>query len=390
MQGSLKFFWLKHRIELWVKVICLIILSSVSLVFIQYIQNPNACFFKEKETESFLEDLDQTLFSLNPQFLNPEFPKILESFYAFCAASLVYGTNNIHLVDQNSDAIIQLDYQEFVQLSQFIPKLNEENDWAVKPLKVDQNFLLAEAKNGLGPLQLIKIPMVDFSVFDQAKYEMFLNHLALKEIKSSKYVGEDLLIKSSTDVEKNEFYRLKIGSKIQIFEKNKRFFFKKGIWDQSSDGAELVLNFDEVGQDLYANIADGQGRFQQRYLIEKQPKENLDLSNLMPKSTHYLSKSSFFCLLGLQKMTLQEGDWILKEKNFFRLLKSKNEIEQLLSFKKQGLLLIIDSVKESKNQLDIKVKIFSPLRTQMQESSLQILVPKPTTVKSKKRAVKQK
>lgn len=390
MIGSLKFFWLKHRIQLWMKVLCIIVLSFLSIISLKQSTESEKLFVRQKQTDLSLEDLDQTIFSLNPQFLHPEFPKILESFYAFCASSIVHGTNNIHLVDQNSEAIIPLDYQNFVRLSQFIPKVNEKNDWEVKPLKVEQGFLFAETKIDSGSLQLIKIPIVDFSLLDPKKHALFLNHNAVKELKASKNVGEDLLLANSCDKEKKELYRLKIGSKIEAFEKNLKYFFKNGIWHTDQEGAELVLVLKDIDKQLVAMVSDFHGRFQHQFVIENESVENVDFSIMTPKSVHYLSKNAFFGLLGLQKMTFKEGDWILKEKNFFHILKSKNEIQQLLSFKKQGLLLIIDSIKESKTQMDVKLKVFSPLRTQMQETNLQVLVPKPITLKSKKRAVKQK
>jgi len=390
MIGSLKFYWLKSNLSFWIKVIISITLCLYIFNEVQFKKNNLLVFFKTKVSESKLEHLDKTIFSLNPQYLNPEIPKVFESFYAFLASSLVFGKENIKLVDQNTQAIISLKPNDFTVLYDTVLENEAFKEWQIRPLAIDQGFLIAEVIGPFSNLQKIKIPVIEYSTFDHIGHDEFLKSIQAKQLQKAKCYGEDLLYKNSVDTVNKDKIRLCLKDRTLSLEFHTIYFVRGDYFETSKGPADFILMLKKDQDKLCAIISDSDGKFEHRFLLQSHSSENADLNLMIPKNIHYLSKNAFGGMLGLQKMVFKEGDWILKEKNFFRHLRSKNEIEELLSFKKQGLLLIIDNIKEAKNQLDINLKVFSPQRTQMQEKTLQVLIPKPESPKSKKRAVKQK
>jgi hypothetical protein len=106
---------------------------------------------------------------------------------------------------------------------------------------------------------------------------------------------------------------------------------------------------------------------------------------IMPSRIRLRSGSQVSCAFGKRRVILRQGDWLLKTTNGWRNLRRSEEIEQFLSRRLRGELLIFDAIEKDQGRAVIKGHLFDETRTQMQPLVLPIEAEKPEGKTMRKR-----
>jgi hypothetical protein len=95
---------------------------------------------------------------------------------------------------------------------------------------------------------------------------------------------------------------------------------------------------------------------------------------------------SISCKIGSKKTILKKGDWLLKLPGGWKVLESKQEIQNYLSYQLEGELLIFEGLERNKRQTTFKGTWFDKTRSQVYHlsTSLSDAAPKKPVLKTTK------
>ncbi len=357
-----KFLWLKYRLELLI----LVIWAGIWVFYTLFLgfdlaKRLNTLSFPKVQDFNF-ESLGQGPFSLNPQYLNPNTPKILDCVYAAIVSKLVWNDQYIHIGIENSDFFQPLKLNEFTTIRS--NSLDILSQWSLKPVRIDKDMLIVEAKHNNDSSMIISLPLSKLENKKNEEYKVFLEHPGILQLKNAKFIGVDQLTNSyDPDSLENPAYRICFDkNKILPVKPDQELYFYENQWtlEKASDELRAVLIIED--NKPFVMATDRKGLFETKICLTEVSDEIFNHQLLMPTKVKGCTNKTFSCFIGSQKFFLKENDWVLKIGNFSQVLKQKENIISLLNFKKTGLLLVIDEVSSNKTTCLIRGKIFSPLR----------------------------
>ncbi len=357
-----KLLWLKYRLELLILIIWTGIWVFYTLFFgLDFVKRLNTLSSPKIQDFNF-ESLGQGPFSLNPQYLNPNTPKILDCVYAAIVSKLVWNDQYIHIGIEDSDFFQPLKLNEFTPIGS--NNLDILAHWSLKPVRIDKEVLVVEAKHDNDSSMIISLPLAKLENKKTEEYSIFLEHPGILQLKNAKFIGVDQLISIyDPSSQENPVYRISFDkNKTLPLKPDQELYFYENQWtlEPAPNGLRAVLIIED--NKPFVMATDKNGLFETRIYLNEISDETFNPQLLMPLKVKGHLNKTFSCYIGSQKFFLKENDWVLKVGNFSQVLKLKENIISLLNFKKTGLLLVIDEVSSNKTTCLIRGKIFSPLR----------------------------
>jgi hypothetical protein len=333
------------------------------------------------------ETIGQGPFSLNPQYLNPKTPKVLDCLYVTCGSPLAYGDDFIHIGLNDTDARQRLSLNKFNKIS-LVNNEQESTDglsrWMIKPLKIEGDHLLAEAMFEKQEPIFVTLPVVG----KNSREHQLQDHPGFRLFQKAKYLGQDLLL----DGERRDNYRVLLNKdRILNLKSGLRLYFENNDWVFQSLEPELFAEFLIEQSKPLIKVVDKNGFDEIKVYLENVPQERFNHTIFLPKSVRAFPNKTISCFIGKQKFVLKENDWILGSGSFFHVLRSKKEIQSLVDFKTQGPLIVIDEISLSKNLSLVRGKIFSPLRISMHPFEIEapLMVSSNIPAKNRSKGVKK-
>jgi len=186
-----------------------------------------------------------------------------------------------------------------------------------------------------------------------------------KALAEGRWWGKDLL--KVEFAPKISVERVEIHSRYFELEANDWLVWKEGFWQKSSHpeqgpplarvqsihGKALVLEgWDEEG---YVRLALGHPP-----VGASRPKVEDILSAIRVRSEKQIS-----CMIEKQCMVLKTGDWVLKSKGKWKVLRSEGERSSFLNGELLGDLFIFEQIVNKQGQKAIQGRLFHPGRTQV-------------------------
>lgn len=380
MRVPFKIYWFQYHFNdlsmvLWFALICSIFIYAIPEGLIK----KSSISLSARSSLNY-ESIGQGPFFLNPQYLNPSTPKVLESLYAFNGSRLVYGEDGIHVGTLGHEEGIQLKFGAFVPI--VVPSetrtqtLETLSQWALKSIKIEKEAVLVEARHAFEEPILIKLPLIE----KKERTLQLEKEGAIQELKEGLFLGDDELLKCDpSSLKENRSYRLKLTTSILNLKEGISLFYRNGAWTLEEGDFEFKGEFGfESGRPVCV-VCDQSGFAEACIPLDKPIIESFDASLMVPNLIRQTSEKNFSCFLGRQRLVLKEGDWVLKQGPIYRILRSRNDLEAVLSFEKTGLLLVIETMTAKKDKTLIQGRVFSPLRTKSQsfEFETPIFKPKP-------------
>ncbi len=381
-----QYSWLRFRLEFLLALLwALVVLICSALIF--YMPG----FFIQTKVEPIevlnFELMGQGPFSLNPQYLNPKTPKVLDTLYAKIGSKVVFKEGFIHVGIQGSHFLQKLPLNQVTPLMAG-SVLGEEGDevlaqWSLKPICIQSDSLVLEAyRQGLEPI------MVTLPIFNEQPSHDLMCEPAIIDLKKARSLGVDQLMNDqSVLVHRLCFHH----NRVINITSGQELCYVNGLWQQgsyqNSFKAQVVIEGDRVSM----VVSDPSG-FQEVCIgVDKVPDEVINVQNLIPQEVKVYPHQVMSCYLGAQKLILKEHDWILKTGQFFQILRSKADIKALVEFQKIGPLVIIDQIKILKQTAIIKGRIFSPLRMSVHSFEMEepLVIQQKQIGKNKVRKVKK-
>jgi hypothetical protein len=353
-----KYIWLRYNLEnaslvLWLMAV---LFYCFHLVNVQNSRHLSLRSIKKKDLN--YEQIGQGPFSLNPHYLNPVTPKVLESLYVVKGSSLKFGENFIHIATSDLDDLHLLPFHKITSLKTAFSKDVEHvlQEWSIKPLFIDKDSLVAEAYHKDHDTLKIVLPLKEkASLNTQAGSFQDTAYLTLNE---AQYLGPDLLT-----VDEKKSHRVKMADgRIFALKNLDVISFINSQWENVDSLLASKAQLFCQDHEIYFLVVDESGFLESKICLKQLQAENFNPELYMPQGVKVYPNQQFSCFIGRQKFILKKHDWILRSDNFFHILKSKADIESLVNFKKYGPLIVIDEVTDRKQTSLIRGKIFSPLR----------------------------
>jgi hypothetical protein len=388
MIGSFKYYFLKYRFDLILPFAWGLFLFAVLVSTAWHALVLSNSGLKQEASTYIYETIGQGPFSLNPQYLNPYTPKVLDMFYVTKGAKKDQGHHDLYLGMQHSSDLEKLSYDDFLKLDVMKDDEGHEVIWLIKPIKEDKDLVIFEAKHGFKGSMMISLPVVSMSDVRKDKYQEFLNSEAIAQLSKAKMGGADSLFEH--ELHKNAvialgpktFLSLVIGDKL---------FWHEHKWQKVKADNTLVAELQYDGHEFYFNVLDAAGFFQHSLKLSKINDEVFNPSSMMPENVKIYESGVVSCTIGHQRLILKNGDWILKTQHICQVLKSRASIERLINFERYGPLCVIEQIQIGKERSLVRGKIFSPLR--IKEHPFEIEAPNvkmsPKMTKSRSKGVKK-
>jgi hypothetical protein len=178
-----KLLWLKYRLELLILIIWTGIWVFYTLFFgLDFVKRLNTLSSPKIQDFNF-ESLGQGPFSLNPQYLNPNTPKILDCVYAAIVSKLVWNDQYIHIGVEDSDFFQPLKLNEFTPIGS--NNLDILAHWSLKPVRIDKEVLVVEAKHDNDSSMIISLPLAKLENKKTEEYSIFLEHPGILQLKNA-------------------------------------------------------------------------------------------------------------------------------------------------------------------------------------------------------------
>lgn len=119
--------------------------------------------------------------------------------------------------------------------------------------------------------------------------------------------------------------------------------------------------------------------------LAKLPSPSIVLSDIIT-DTRQRTLQSISCKIGSKKTILKKGDWVLRLPSGWKILETKQEIQNYLSYQLEGELLIFEGLERNKRQTTFKGTWFDKTRSQVYYIStpLSEAAPKKTGIKTTK------
>lgn len=194
-------------------------------------------------------------------------------------------------------------------------------------------------------------------------------------LSGAKMWGEDLFFQKYGGAR----YR-PMGKKVQVeiegkyvvyLEEGDFLTFREGKWDvvelESARKTDPLAKVVHIGNGLELEAWDGKGfsLFQAKFERERAQALRFDPQQVIQEAKMRTSRQ-VSCKIGKQRMTLQASDWLLKRKESWHKLRSKDEIDAFLNHELRGELLVIDSIDKSGL---VRGNYFNEMRTKVQPLS---------------------
>lgn len=359
MIRNLKYYFLKYRFDLvgpflWGLLLFAMITAVIGCVFFNHKQTA-----AKRLSVSNYESIGQGLFSLNPQYLNPHTPKVLDSFFVVQGAKKVHGTHYLYLGAYDTDHLQKLSYNEFLKLD--VLKDDQENPvvWLIKPILEEKEAIVFEAEEGVSGPVMISLPIVNINELYKDKYEAFLKNEAITVLAQAKMGGIDALFEEEPA---QKIVVVLESKQILSLAIDEALYCVNGKWQKEAALDCLIAELKTDGLNYYFNIIEPSGFFQHSVPLAKIKEETFNFSLMMPKNIKVYESGVISCLIGHQRLILKKGDWVLKSQHVCHVLKSRASLEKLLNFQRYGPLCVIEEVQLRKERSLVRGKIFSPLR----------------------------
>lgn len=383
MKQRFKYYWFFYRLDVYLTGIWIVSLLSLVTYHLDLTFFTKTNYKTSRRPIYNLDEIGKGPFSLNPHYLNPKTPSVLDTFYIICGSTLVHGEDRFYLAAKDISDIQQLKLNEF-NLINFNHDRPILKSWKIKPLKVQNEHLIVEAKYENQDSIITSLPI--------HQYHKVINtaHIGIHLLKQAKYLGQDqLLLQSDKQEVKPIFHRVFFPKqKLLNLKEKSLIFFKNDCWSLDSDEYELVatLNF-EQDKPVFI-VTDSTGFSEEKVYCTLQNNETFYYQSLIPQKVKIYPDKRVSCAMGKQKLMLKEKDWILRIGNFHQILKSRADIKAMIDFEKLGPLVIVDEVSSSKQSSFIRGKIFSPLRMHVypfeQEAELIQIIPEKEKTRAKR------
>lgn len=359
MIRNLKYYFLKYRLDLVIPFLWALVLGGIFTVVI------SGVFFKDQKKTSTqvlasnYESIGQGLFSLNPQYLNPHTPKVLDSFFVIQGAKKVHGSDYLYLGSYDTDHLQKLSHDQFLKLDILKDDQGHGVVWLIKPILEDKEAVVFEAQEGAAQPVMISLPIINTHELYKDKYQAFLKNEAIGILAQAKIGGIDALFEQ----EKAKKIVIVLNAKhILSLAVDEALYCVDGKWQKEAAQNCLMAELKAEGFEYYFNIIDPSGFLQHSLPVSKIKEEPFNFSLMMPETVKVYESGVISCLIGHQKLILKQGDWILKSQHMCHVLKSRASLEKLLNFQRYGPLCVIEEVQLRKERSLVRGKIFSPLR----------------------------
>lgn len=127
------------------------------------------------------------------------------------------------------------------------------------------------------------------------------------------------------------------------------------LWDETGFSFE-VFKFEKESFGLLSALAD-------------------EFSNMARKSGH----KAVFCKIGGEPLMLKEGDWVIKKGSSWDIVDSKNDLIEILTYKKKYPLFVFDSIEKNGTKFSMKGHFFDERRIGAYEARIPLQERKPST-----------
>lgn len=312
-----------------------------------------------KSVSSNYETIGQGPFSLNPQYLNPHTPKVLESFFVVQGSKRVFGKGYLYLGSHDSKTLQKLSYEEFLKLDIFKDDQGRDVVWQIKPLKEDKAFVIFEAKQGLADSMMISLPIVSAQQFQSEEYQNFLNSQPIAVLSKTKIGGSDCLFENDS---LKKAVLILDSKKVISLAVDELLYYVGGSWQKEKAEEVFIAELKHDGADFYFNVIDPSGFFQHSLKLIKASQESFSMATMVPENVKVYDTLMISCTIAHQRLILKKGDWVVKAHHVCQVLKSKTSLEKFLNFERYGPLCVIEDIEINKERSLVRGKIFSPLR----------------------------
>lgn len=180
---------------------------------------------------------------------------------------------------------------------------------------------------------------------------------ALHFLAEAHWRGPDLLAQT---VLQKEIQKIELGTNSVINLSRDDFMtFKEGSWVKTSETGQLPLIRirSSFTTSLEWDSWDEEGVYRRLAMPLQSLQAVLPKTEDLLSSWRIRSEKQISCMIEKQSFLLRAGDWVLKEQGRWRVVRSQDEKEKLLSGQKVGDLLILEKI-DSK-QRSVKGRIFS-------------------------------
>lgn len=209
---------------------------------------------------------------------------------------------------------------------------------------------------------------------------------AVDRLKHMKVYGPDQLIKiygGSEFSDKKGVLRLETSTGMEPIEDGELWVWKNADWVRAKDGMQtqgfpIAQFFVRSSEQVDIKLWDAQGCDQVHFSLATQrsspiPIKVQEVFAQLRKRTH----TSVSCRLGGRARILRTGDWILKQAEGWRTLRSINEIDACVSGQLTGELFVFDGIKKMAKGWCLQGHLFDQRRVQAQKVSLSFHVAQP-------------
>ena len=185
---------------------------------------------------------------------------------------------------------------------------------------------------------------------------------ALQVLSEARWRGPDLLIQN---VLKKEIQKIEVGTEAMNLSREEFLVHKNGSWIKVNSAERLpLLRIRCVsGSLLECDSWDENGVYRRLGVpLQSAQAATLPKAEDLFGSWRIRSEKQISCMVEKQSFLLRVGDWILKEQGRWRVVRSQEEKEKVLSGQKQGEILILEKIDQK--QKVAKGRLFSANRLQ--------------------------
>jgi hypothetical protein len=160
------------------------------------------------------------------------------------------------------------------------------------------------------------------------------------------------------------------GPVVVHVEKGKALIWKEGIWSpckigKESRGFPLAWVKQVLAQEIEWDVWNREGLEKRTVKIKKEPVYPLKFRmEEMFSRIRQRTASRISCRIENKATILKAGDWIFHTPSGWRVLKSFQEIEDVLNFQVKGNLFVFDGIEKGENGSVFSGTFFDPMRTE--------------------------
>lgn len=275
-------------------------------------------------------------------------------------------------------AYLDLNFSEEQGLSGALFSQQPAAYW-IKPLLFEDKKILVElGKNLTG--QEKKTQILDtFFLPTQETIQVssqILEYPFFNRLRQMKWWGQDALFRlyGGSDYQHHQIKQkleTEENGTILLIQQGDLLIWKEERWQKSVEGDQwlgqyplaLVKLVSQNFTELEAWDETGFYTFQLKLPLQKSTKAMIRPEQIITHA-RLRTSSQISCLCGKRRLFLKPGDWLIKTKSNWHILKSFAEIEDYLEYRVRGELLIIDAIDQQSGKLMLKGHLFDEMRTQ--------------------------